>query len=188
MSVKKMPGATRQNIEVDLRGSELCLHDNEGEECTIKKESMINVSFDFSGQHTIEWSQPIALRASRHVVALRPATCNMYHFPAVQPVGSGSAHILETGSDELKALSALLLLLAGGETRMACDGQMFRTYDNVGASPIHALIVGNNDASLAMSLKLMQAVPSLVEQVHQTTSFGLQLFNGESSLHVLIVN
>ena len=65
---------------------------------------------------------------------------------------------------------------------------MFDAPDKVGAYPIHALLVGNTEESLSAVWQLMEANPTLLEQTHATSSFGLQLFNGESSLHVAAVN
>ena len=69
------------------------------------------------------------------------------------------------------------------------DGDdMFSLPDLVGAFPIHALLVCNSPESLSLALSLMQARPALLEQTHTTAKFGVRLFNGESSLHIAVVN
>jgi len=55
----------------------------------------------------------------------------------------------------------------------------------VGAHPIHALMVCNTPESLAVSMMLYEHVPKLLTAVHSHTGGP---FGGESSLHIAVVN
>ena len=58
----------------------------------------------------------------------------------------------------------------------------------VGAYPIHSLLVCNSPESVALAMELYAKKPSLLPLVHVQHRSGLPLFVGESSLHVLAVN
>ena len=159
-----------------LAGSGLRVNDGDH-----AKES-IEVHHDYSAQHTISWRDELILEG-RPEATLPPARCNLYHFPTIF-TATDVTWRLETDSEELEVLTRLFVLLA----TVVEEGKMFQTPDNVGAYPIHALLVGNTEEALTVGWKLFEAVPKLLTQTHTTTSFGLKLFNGESSLHIVIVN
>ena len=60
--------------------------------------------------------------------------------------------------------------------------QLGESVDPVGAHPIHALLVGNNEDSLALAMKIYEMAPK------ELTRVRIKLFLGESALHIAAVN
>ena len=172
---------TAATYDVKLDGTELSLG---GDQKTATGQ-VLPVEFDCSGQHTISWKVPLCVR-DEPSVALPAATCNLYQFPTIEPADGSGARPADVRETEV--LVQLLLLLAEDAGTEKETTPMFDLSDKVGAYPIHALLVGNTEESLSAVWQLMEANPTLLEQTHATSSFGLQLFNGESSLHVAAVN
>ena len=171
-----------QDFDVELAGTQLFV----GSIDSTANQTVL-VEFDCTGQHTISWTVPLFLRSEPNV-GLPPGKCNLYMFSTIVPVEGGDGRPL--GAEEAEVLMQLLLLLAADAGKTGDDEKtsLFDIPDKVGAYPIHAILVGNTDESLKAVWRLMEAVPALLEQTHTTSSFGLPLFNGESSLHVAIVN
>ena len=184
MTVRQMVPFTMATYEVKLDGTELLLG---GDQKTTTGQ-VVQVEFDCAGQHTISWKVPLCDKDEPDV-ELPAAKCNLYMFPTIEPAdGSGSRL---ASAEETQIMMQLLLLLAadaGTDVKVDAPTPMFDASDKVGAYPIHALLVGNTEESLSVVWALMEANPTLLEQTHATSSFGLQLFNGESSLHVAAVN
>ena len=85
---------------------------------------------------------------------------------------------------QLDTLKALFVCIA---TDTSCD--FVETPDVVGAFPIHALLVANTDASIALVELMIRIAPTrLITQTHTDHRAGFPLFTGESSLHVCAVN
>ena len=168
----------KQTFSVDLAGSKLRIADKS------KERTCVRVHFDFSSQHTISWDAPLQRGASHSTEMLPPGKCNLYFFPQIIVADPhGTSLMLEAESESLEVMTQLLLLLA----TTIDDGKMFETPDFVGAFPIHALLVCNSPESLAVSMVVLQAKPTLLTQLHVSGGLGAY-FNGESCLHILIVN
>ena len=87
---------------------------------------------------------------------------------------------------EGKQLQALHLLL---KAIFLSESEMMSTLsDEVGAFPVHALVVANNPEALELAAEIFEANPLLLTTLHTTTRLGLPLFLGESILHILCVN
>lgn len=139
---------------------------------------MVDVVLDTSGQHTLSWSAPIALKGEQ---ALPPGSCNMYLFPAVI-LADGTALVPEGAQ-----LAALKALVVGMTTDPSCN--FAKTPDEVGAFPIHAVTVANTEEAINLSEMMFVANPKLLlPQVHAMHRAGFPLFTGESSLHICCVN
>ena len=119
---------------------------------------------------------------------LPAGSCNLYLFPRIA-LGRGVArkksasnkledHAQEASDEDQVLLKRLLLA-----TFETTSGSLMDQTDQSGAYPIHALMVGNTDASLALSLDLFRASPALLTRTH-----GTGPFEGESSLIIAIVN
>ena len=172
---------TKATYDVKLDGSELSLVGDQ----KAATGQVFQVEFDCSGQHTITWGAPLCARGEPSLI-LPAATCNLYRYPLIEPADESEDRPADAQETEL--LVQLLLLLAADAGTKKEITPMFDAPDKVGAFPIHALLVGNSEASLDATWRLMEANPTLLEQTHTTASFGLALFNGESSLHVASVN
>ena len=172
---------TKATYDVKLDGSKLSLVGDQ----KAATGQVFQVEFDCSGQHTITWRAPLCARGEPSLV-LPAATCNLYRYPSIEPADGSVGRPADAQETEL--LVQLLLLLAADAGTKKEITPMFDAPDKVGAFPIHALLVGNSEASLDATWRLMEANPTLLEQIHTTASFGLALFNGESSLHVAAVN
>jgi hypothetical protein len=163
----------------------------------------IDCALDVEGQHTISWKSDIQLagsaplpsangRGKRSSLAETPCLpvgkCNLYTFPSVtKTVCEEDGKIKEltyrpTG-DQLKALCLLVKTLAVSE-----DIDMTEQPDEVGAFPMHALVVSNDEMALELAVEIFEARPELLTRVHTTHRNGLPLFVGESFLHILCVN
>ena len=129
--------------------------------------SPTRIMLDVSGQHTLRWAavemrlldgalQPVHSKDCN--MSLPAGECNLYTFPLVRMDGADA--LLD--GDELHALTELILALATDPA----TAEMMLTPDCVGAYPIHALLVANTEASLALAMRLFRAEPSLMLQPH----------------------
>ena len=142
--------------------------------------SKLKVFLDVIGQTTISWGSPIALNGVGGS-ELPAGACNLYLFPTVT-LTSGTT--MRPEGRQLDTLKALLVCIA---TDPSCD--FVETPDVVGAFPIHALLVANTDASIALVELMIRIAPTrLITQTHTDHRAGFPLFTGESNLHVCAVN
>ena len=97
---------------------------------------------------------------------LRSGSCNLYMFPRASKTGEEAPNIwakATSASDDLDLMRQLILALASSTNAMS-------THDDVGAHPVHALMVCNSAASLALALDLFEAQPQLLQQTHAGSS------------------
>ena len=146
----------------------------------------VTLRLDVAVQHTLHWT---AVTKEGTTLPVLPAgSCNLYLFPRIA-LGRGVArkksasnkledHAQEASDEDQVLLKRLLLA-----TFETTSGSLMDQTDQSGAYPIHALMVGNTDASLALSLDLFRASPALLTRTH-----GKGPFEGESSLIIAIVN
>jgi len=202
-----MGGGSQNTLKIPRGAKEVINHStitldlSQSEEVPIRivggTRTSFEVEFDCSGQHTIAWDVTLALTrtveepASWDVAELPPGRCNLYCFPSWVPAADTQA-LSPLPSSSIEVLVQLFVLLATQvkhpESCEEDSDDMFSLPDNVGAFPIHALLVCNSSESLSLSLRLIRARPALLEQAHTTAKSGERLFNGESSLHIVAVN
>ena len=130
---------------------------------------------------------------------MQRGTCCLYDFPIVRSGGLSAGALRMPKGNKLTLLHRLIeAALAeripaapktGGKTASPRHGQgdgaatLHSHRDDVGASPIHALLVANNDLAISLALKVCKRVPELLCELHLS-----QPFSGESALHVLAAN
>ena len=155
----------------------------------------VQVSHDVKGQHTLSWDVPLTVSPDSQLrqlgidetVVLPRGSCNLYTYPTIICYGTTTGvptgkHVARGG--ELHLLNQLVLSMV----RDTNGKELMEVPDEVGAFPIHALMVANTRESLDLSWKLFQARPSLLMQLHVKHRAGFPLFAGESNLHVAAVN
>ena len=119
------------------------------------------VTVETETQHTLAWDvDAIFTSESKPMPA---GSLNLYRWPG----GYEGA--------ELAGLENLLLAFA--------SSSMMLLNDSVGAHPIHALLVANNQQALSLAFRMFEARPRLMTQPH-----GQGPFLGEVALHVLCAN
>jgi hypothetical protein len=148
--------------------------------------SKIDVTLDASGQHTVKWSVPLRLmqEASDEVegpVDLPAGACNLYVFPRIEVDDDDGAIGVEPSAAGLQILYTIIKELARTTSALGAP-------DEVGAFPIHALVVCNTSASLELAMELFVLKPKLLTMVHVNHRNGLPMFTGESCLHIAAVN
>ena len=154
----------------------------------------VDYSFNVDGPHLLTWSSSIRSRAQAALAAMHGdvheevledetftlprGSCCLYTFPTVTT--ADDPHPFLPSGDGIELLCAMLLQLLEDSDESCC----FDITDQVGAFPIHALMVCNTDASLALCSRLYAARPRLLTQVHALSG----PYHGESSLHICCVN
>ena len=142
----------------------------------------IKVKLDSTGQHILSWENPITIlpEDDGKFVRLSAGQVNLYFFPMFTDDPKAPPRKLVGG--ELKVLQRLVAALIAEP----CD--ITGLHDLVGASPVHALLVANNDAALDTVMAMFRAKPNLMYQTHVTARFGDPVFNGENCLIIAAVN
>ena len=142
----------------------------------------VKITLDSTAQHTLSWNNPITISPEDNgeFVTLRAGQVNLYFFPEVQPDPDTPGRKLVGG--ELKVLQRLVAALIA----TPCD--ITDCHDFVGATPVHALLVANNDAALDTVMAMFRARPKLMYQTHATARNDVPIFNGENCLIVAAVN
>lgn len=142
------------------------------------------IEFSTVGQHTITWTTAIDESPDNDISGIddglpEGGSCNLYIFPTIktprEPRGERPSYA------GIRLLKRILIFLAE-------NTECFEEPDEVGAFPIHALVVCNTPESLELSMELFARVPALLKQVHVKHRAGIPLFCGESSLHICAVN
>ena len=190
-------GTTAAAIEINLKFS--------GLKVAGVMPSKVDCSLDTVGQHTIQWQGPIAIKGEtpagkgktrRSSVmsdltsgnSLPTGSCNLYTYPtitveAIGEDGKVAERKYKVEGAQLQALHHLVRAIFLSKTEA-----LSRSSDEVGAFPIHALVVGNTPEALELATEIFEAKPSLLTILHTTSRAGLPLFCGESTLHILCVN
>lgn len=173
----------------------------------------LDVVLDTSNQHTLIWQQEVrpdprassaeevrldgtgaeAPRATSPEEVLPAGACNLYLFPMmiVHHEGHAAGRPYPPSAAQIDLLKRLITVLA---VDPRCD--FADSPDEVGAFPMHAIVVCNTEEALELSESLFTARPELLLPVHTThrsaagavRAAALDLFGGESSLHILAVN
>lgn len=114
----------------------------------------VHLTFSFSGQHTFSWANTIQSKIRGVTCSISPGSAVLQQYP-----------IVITKDQERKRLEGVQLELFSRfvlETLRMSDPMQDRysiwaTSDHVGAMPIHALLLSNNEASMELVLKLVCA-------------------------------
>jgi len=144
----------------------------------------ISMSPEKVGQHTIAWSEEVALPYrvdSKHAV-LAPGRCNLYKYPKVFFDHVRKGKIMVPPPEALFVLERIVLSLLLEEADDGVADYAHRA-DGVGARPQHGLCLSNTPASLDLLLQAFRARPTLIPIAHVG-----QPFEGENTLHILAVN
>ena len=168
-----------------------------GQRGTTFNEVSVTVSLNTQRQHILSWSFPISLPSEGPndppAEMLDVGFCNLYTFPKVQFTakpstpknGGGRDGNVRTadptrtlGGGLLRTLTRVILGLAMDRTKSFLEQS-----DGSGACPIHALLLANTEPALEIAMALLEKRPKLLLQAHRG-----QPFEGENTLHVLIVN
>ena len=165
-SVSPIPAATTRKVS-----HRCCINDQ-----------MVMVHFEAGSNH-FKWHWEGEERQS-----LPNGSCSLYRFPLIHVATRADVPEEEQpeetqagkapGPDGTNVLHEMVLLMATEES------SAFDVHDPVGAYPIHALCVGNNDASLDLLFALVSADPKMVTRLHASCG----PYEGESCLHILAVN
>ena len=108
-------------------------------------------------------------------IALPKGACTLYLYPRVTTTLEPRGFLPEAAGER-----ALRMMLVS----VATHTDAFEVPDPVGAYAIHALVVCNTEASLAVSLDMYRLRPHWLTQVHAPSG----PFSGESALHICCVN
>ena len=144
-------------------------------------------------RHTVVWKETIRVEVDGVETVLLPGACTLYEYPLVRALPDYEyppdfPAVRRPTERKLKLLHKVLVKALTERTIKQADAPdddvpMAWYRDDVGAMPLHALLVANNDASIALALDLARASPPLLAELHEG-----QPFAGESALHVLAVN
>lgn len=143
--------------------------------------SVVRVKLDFSGQHTISWSESLCA-PSGAADQLPAGECNLYRFPTVS-LANGEGEVDAQGV-RLAILREIItgLCLAGGPSSDATSDAAL-VPDASGAYLMHGLLIANSDEAVGLALGLLERRSELISQAHAPGHFA-----GENILHVLAVN
>lgn len=119
-----------------------------------------------------------AALATSQICYLRPGRCNLYQFPKVSFIDEEGDGTRQPTPSELRALCALVMALLRDESHA-----YYAREDASGARPIHALLIANNQFSMALCMRLVGWSPMRILDAH-----GAGMFYGENCMHVLCVN
>ena len=185
--------------------------DNELQTTVIQLEgcepSELTIKLDPMGAHTLSWPVPITKcvpslssgdktenklkqlgksfkfaimlseqQAERGDTVLPAGSCCLYGYPSIKTELEPNGY--RPPANVIELLRRVVLAFAAQHPE-----QFGESVDPVGAHPIHALLVGNNEDSLALAMKIYEMAPKELTRVH-----GSKLFLGESALHIAAVN
>ena len=135
-----------------------------------------NASGDHADGKSID---SLDLEDEREDVCLPAGSCNLYKFPTATSKDYPNGSHPSAGG--LRILHQIVM-------KIALDESAFAHPDEVGAYPIHALIVCNSPESLVLGMEIYHKVPAMLPLLHVNSRAGVPIFVGESSLHILAVN
>ena len=167
--------------------------------------SKIDCSLDIVGQHTIQWQGPIAIKGETPAgksknrrssmqnqltegTSLPTGSVNLYTYPTIATKVVGEDGKVAERKYKVEGAQLLALRQLVKAVFLSQTEAMSTHSDEVGAFPIHALVVGNTPEALELATEIFEAKPSLLKILHTTSRAGLPLFFGESTLHILCVN